>query len=410
MDSANKNLAKKYQIPVPKNLDAKDTVIVVEDQTDLRLIVTHQLQKLQLGTVKQASNGYETIEMLKTKEVGKIAAYVVDWDMPVMNGLELLQELQENPELDRGPFCMMIDQVTKERVMLAVEHGVDELLTKPFTLGDIGPKIRSAFSKFHNPNNPERVYELAKQKLRDGKLGESHAIYAELAAAAPKAARPVVGMARVAKKQGDLEKALKLLQDAEQRNKNFVHLFAERAAIFADQGQFDPAVAEYKKAIDLSPLNALRYRSAADLLFKKQRYAEAADLLEVAIKHELNFPDLFHYLSQAKFALRDYKNASKYIRSALAINPENVDFLNQLGICLKEMDMFDDAIKTYNQVIKLDQSNLAALYNKAVLLKSKGQIDEAIKCLERALAKDPSFMPAKTKLAECQAEKGKIAS
>jgi tetratricopeptide (TPR) repeat protein len=405
-NEASKSLAAKYKIATPSHLDPKQTIVVVEDQTDLRLIVSHQIQKLQLGTLKQAGNGYEAVELVKSHEGQKIQAFVVDWDMPVMNGLEFLTELQENPELDRGPFCLTMEQVSKERLMLAVESGVDEILVKPFTLGDIGPKLRSAFQKFHNPANPERVYELAKQLLRDGKLVESTKIYRELADAAPKAARPIVGMARNAIKQKDDDKALKLLAEAEARNKNFVHLYAERAGIYVSQEKWDEAIAEFKKAINLSPLNALRYKAAADVLFKCRRYEDSVDLLEMALKHKLEFPDLYHYLSQAKFALRDYKSAGKYIRQALSIDPQNVSYLNQLGICLKDQELFDEATKVYNQIIKLDPTNVAALYNKAMLCKSKGALDEAIKLLERALQKDPEFAEARTKLAELQKEKG----
>lgn len=405
-NEASKSLAAKYKITTPSHLDPKQTIVVVEDQTDLRLIVSHQIQKLQLGALKQAGNGYEAVELVKSHEGPKIQAFVVDWDMPVMNGIEFLTELQENPDLDRGPFCLTMEQVSKERLMLAVESGVDEILVKPFTLGDIGPKLRSAFQKFHTPSNPERVYELAKQLLRDGKLVESTKIYRELADAAPKAARPIVGIARNAIKQNDFDKALKLLAEAEVRNKNFVHLYAERAGIYVTQEKWDEAIAEFKKAINLSPLNALRYKAAADVLFKCRRYQESIELLEMALQHKLEFPDLYHYLSQAKFALRDYKSAGKYIRQALAIDPQNVSYLNQLGICLKDQELFDDATKIYNQIIKLDPTNVAALYNKAMLCKSKGGLDEAIKLLERAIQKDPQFAEARTKLAELQREKG----
>lgn len=402
-DEKSSNLSAKYRIPTPKGLDMKDTIMVVEDQTDLRLIVAHQLQKQGYNGPKQAANGYEAVESVKTQKLS-IAAYICDMDMPVMSGLDFLAELRENQELDRVPFLLTMDNVSKEKIMLAVENGVDEVLVKPFTLADIVPKLKSAFAKFHNPNNPERVYELAKLCLRDGKLDQAEMIYKDLAATAPKAARPVVGIARIYTQRKDYPMALKLLAEAETKNPNYVHLFVERAMIMAAQNQWDQAIAGFKKAIDLSPLNALRYKAAADLLFQVRRYEEASELLEGAIKHKLDFPALYHFLSQAKFALKDYKSAQKYIRTALSADPENVDYLNQLGICLKETDQGEEAAKVYNQIIKLDPNNTHALYNKAVLMHSKGERDEAIKLLERLLRKSPGFQPAKNKLDEYQKE------
>ncbi len=401
MSDDNKSLLAKYKIAAPQPLAKDDIIMVIEDQMDLRLIISHQVQKLGIGQARQAANGYEAVDIIKSQKL-KVAAFVCDMDMPVMGGLDFLQELRENTEMSHGPFCMTMDNVSKEKIMLAVENGVDEILVKPFTLGDIVPKVRTAFNKFHNPSNPERVYELAKGYLREGKLDQAETVYKDLVEAAKKAARPVVGLARIEIKRGNHQQAFKYLDEAEQKNKNFVHLYSERAMLYGLLGDWDKALEGFKKAIELSPLNALRYKDAATILFKVKKYEEAVTLLESALKHNLEFPDLYHFLSQAKFALRDYKQAQKYIRQALQTSPENVNYLNQLGICLKETEQMDDAVKTYNSVIKLDPNNVEALYNKSVLLNAKGDTEEAIKLLDRLVKKAPDFAPAKAKLEQYQ--------
>jgi len=396
-----RNLSAKYKIPTPHQIDVKAPVMVLEDQMDLRLIVAHHLQKLGFATVRQVDHGLAGVETIKSQG-DQIAVYVCDMDMPVMSGLDFLGELRETPELDRAPFCLMMDNVSKEKLMLAVESGVDEILVKPFTLNDIVPKLRAAFAKFHNPSNPERVYELAKTMLRRNDLDQAETIYKDLATVAQNSARPLVGLARIAERRGDLDKALVYLAEAETNNVNYVHIYSERARILASRQDWQGAIEGFRKAIDLSPLNAIRYKAAADILFKEQRYPEAVELLELALRHHLEFPAIYHYLSQAKFALRDYKAAQKYVRQALATDPENPLYLNQLGVCLKETQQLDEAVKVYNQVIKADPGNCDALYNKAILMKTKGDLDEAIKLLERLLRKTPDFGPAKAKLDECQ--------
>jgi tetratricopeptide (TPR) repeat protein len=123
-------------------------------------------------------------------------------------------------------------------------------------------------------------------------------------------------------------------------------------------------------------------------------------LLEKAVKLGLDFKELYHYLSQAYFAVKDYGKALKYVKSALQMDPENLMYLNQMGICYKNQGMFDEATKVYNQIIKLDQDNIPALYNKALLCEAKNETADAVKLLERAIKKDPSFTPAKIKLKE----------
>ena len=396
------DFGKLFNIPTPEKINTDAPIIVVDDQQDLRLIVVHQLQKLQFNNVKQASNGYEALEVMQ--EHKGFSAVICDMEMPVMGGLEMLLELRERTDLDRPPFCLMMDSVSKERLMLAVENGVDEILVKPFTLADIYPKVLLSWKKFHNPKNPEKAYEIAKSALRDKKFDESDRIYKLLSESSEKSARPLVGLARSALGRDDPHKALEHLVAAEQRNKAFVHIFATRGEIFAAMGKFDEAFKAFEQAISLSPLNPIRYRAAAEILFKRERYKEAIPLLEKAVKSGLEFKELYQFLSQAYFATKDYPKAQRYVKTALSLDPENVTYLNQLGICLKQQNLLDDANKVYNQIIKLDQDNIPALYNKAMLCEAKNEIADAVKLLERAIRKDPNFGPGKTKLAELKSK------
>lgn len=396
------SLAQKFKLHIPTEMEFSDSIVVVEDQQDLRLILVHHLHKTGYSKVFHANNGFDAFEAVK--KAGKSPIILCDMMMPGLGGLDFLGELQEKPELPRGPFCLMMDSASKEKVMLAFEVGVDEVITKPFTMADILPKLKAAFKKFHNPANPEKVYELAKSYWRDGHLNEAAHLYKELADSAQKAARPWVGLARVALKTGDTKEALRYLTEAESHNANYVHLFAVRGSVYASMNDWNNAIANYTHAIKLSPLNPVRYHDAVEMLFKVNRYQEAVDLLYLAEGHQLDFPNIHHFASQGLFALHDFKGATKYIRRALHADPENVVYLNQLGICLKEAEDFDEAQKTYNKVIKLDPDNLSALYNKAVMFHAKGDMAEAIKLLERLVKKHSGFAQGKTKLEEYRQE------
>lgn len=397
-----KSLAEEYGIKLGSQLDHNDPILLIEDQQDLRLIVAHHLQKVGFSAVKQFTNGHEALQHLKDNPGLLFPVTICDKDMPILGGYDFLTEVKENPIFSRGSFIITLVQPDKNEIMLATENGVDEIIVKPFSLNDIVPKLRNAYKKFHNPNNPEQVYELAKAELRSGNLDKSEQIFLRLAQTARTAARPIVGMARIATEKKDYDKALKLLLEAEKRNQFYVHAFVERGRIFAKQGRIEEAVPQFKQAIELSPLNPLRYEEAAELLFKLQKYQEAADLLMIAVEKNLSFPALHNYLSQAFYSLKDYKKAIRHIKSALALEPDNITFLNQLGICYKESDQFDEANKTYNSVIKLDPSNKAALYNKSVMLSAKGQHEEAVKLLKKCIEKNPDFEAAKRKLQEIE--------
>ena len=392
------NIAEQFKFPVPSGMEPSEPIVVVEDQQDLRLIVAHHLNKIGYAKVSHAANGFEAMDVLA--KIKQPAIILCDMDMPVMGGLDLLAELREKPDVPRGPFCLMMDDASKAKVMLAVETGVDVLIAKPLTLGDIVPKLKAAFKIFHNPKNPEKVYELAKNHLKEGRLVDAQKIYTLLATSAPKAARPAVGLARVSMKEGKMDQAIAHLKDAEVRNPNYVHTFAVRGEIFCKMSDWTQAIEAFSKAIEMSPLNPLRYNSAVEILFKVTRYQDAADLLATAEKNSLDFPGIHHFHSQALFMLKDFKGSIKYIKRSLADDPENVVYLNQLGICLKESGDFEEAQKTYNKVIKIDPENTSALYNKSIMLNAKGDHGEAVKLLERLLKKAPDFALARAKLEE----------
>lgn len=386
-----KSLAEEFGIKLELDLDQKRVLFLLEDQQDLRLIVAHHLGKLGFSSLKQFTNGHEALQFMKEHPEVKPVVTICDLEMPLMGGYDYFTELRENPIYSRGPFAITLPQPDKAQIMLASENGVDGILVKPYTFKDIVPKLRQAHKIFNNPNNPELVYELAKGEYRAKNWDRSEFIYKRLADSSDKAARPIVGLARVAIEKKNYEAALTFLLEAERRNPFYVHTYVERGRLSVFQKNIEEGVGFFKRAIDLSPLNPVRYEEAAELLFRLSRFQDAVDLLNIALEKQIAFPRLHHIICQAYFALKDFKKATRHIKSALAHEPENVSYLNQLGVCYKESELFDDATKVYNTVLKLDPDNRSALYNKAVMLATRDQIPEALKILERCVAKHKDF-------------------
>lgn len=396
--STENDFSKRFSIPIPTKQDPSLPILIVDDQSDIRLIISHHLAKLSFSKVLQASSAYEAATILQNTI--NCAMVLCDSSLRQMTAVDLLNEMKERVDLNRIPFCVMLDGASREKLMHAVEHGVDEVLAKPFTLQDLTVKMTSCFKNFHNPKNPEKVYELAKIHLREKQYEKSVEVYTALRDASPNSVRPLLGLARVAMLNGKVDDAIALVKQAEDLNPKYVPTFVVKGELQLIKKDMQGAVESYKTAIELSPLNPIRYKSAADMLFKMQRYTEAAEILEIAHKNQVQFPELNHYLSQAYFMVKDYPKAMKFIKTAVISEPDNITYLNQLGICLKETSQYEEASKTYNQIIKLDPENKSALYNKAILLFSKGDKEESIKLLDRVVKKHPDFAQAAAKLKE----------
>ena len=396
------DLVKRFNITVPDRLNESQPVLVIDNQNDMRMIVVHQLGKLTFSNVLQSSDAMEALDRLR--ETSQTAAIICSMDLPGLTGLDMLAEMREDVEVTRPPFCLTMANVSKEKLMFAVESGVDEILVKPYTLADIVPKLRRAFASFHNPKNPEKVYELAKCKLRDEDPDAAQEIYQALHESASSSARPLVGLARVAIAKGDPTLAFELLDKAQVANEHYVHTYAVRGQVLADQKDYDQSIAMFKKAIKLSPLNPVRYDLPCQMLLSQDKFEEVIDLLSIARQNEVVFARMYHYLSQAHYYLKEYPKSAKYIKKALDKDPDNTTYLNQLALSLKESGELDEARKVYNNVIKIDPDNQQALFNKAIMLAQAEKTDEAVKILGRLVEKYPDFDKAKNKLRELKGE------
>ena len=402
------NLVK--ELKMPSRINTEEPLIVIEPQQELRAILVHHLKKIGFQNVIHTYNAYEA--MSKMFSTANISSVICNMELPLMSGIELLQELRETNELRRPPFTMTISTPSKAHIMYALENGVDEILVKPYTLNDIAPKLQSAFKKFYNPNNPERIYELSKFHLRKQDYEKAKIIYELLKKTNPESARPLVGIAKCYVYQDKISEALSTLDEAIAKNPYYVHAFSLKGEILFNQNDLQQGLENFKKAIQLSPLNPLRYEKTVDIILKLQKYDDAIEILNLAIQNKLDFPPLYHSLSKLYYIKKDYKLAIKYIKEALISEPNSTVYLNLLAISYKEIGDTTEALKTYNTALKINPDDLTSLYNKGILCYSMNKLDEALKIFERIYAKDPSFQDVGAKLKEISATQhsgGKVA-
>jgi two-component system chemotaxis response regulator CheY len=105
-------------------------VLVVDDSRAMRMIVVRQLRQAGLEDADfiEAQHGLEALERLTE---GHVDLVLSDWNMPEMNGLELLRELRARDE--QVLFGFVTSEGTPDMVRLARESGASFLISKPFT-------------------------------------------------------------------------------------------------------------------------------------------------------------------------------------------------------------------------------------------------------------------------------------
>jgi len=105
--------------------------LVVDDSKTIRIIIRRIL--IELGyEVCEAINGIEALKVVEA-ERAELKFVLADWNMPEMNGLELVKQLRKDPTLASLKVLMVTTETEMGQMASALEAGADEYVMKPFT-------------------------------------------------------------------------------------------------------------------------------------------------------------------------------------------------------------------------------------------------------------------------------------
>ena len=119
-------------------LDTKIKVLVVDDFPTMRRIVRNLLRQTGYESIDEAENGAEALSKMQDGNYGLV---VSDWNMPVMEGIELLKCVRADEKLKNLPFLMVTAEAEKDKIITAIKAGVDNYVVKPFTAEVLAEKI-----------------------------------------------------------------------------------------------------------------------------------------------------------------------------------------------------------------------------------------------------------------------------
>ena len=117
-------------------------ILIVDDEPDLLSTVEYRLKFADCGVVT-ASNGREGLEKAVSEKPDLI---LLDTNMPVMNGRQMLEHLRANPELKGIPVIMLTALCEPQDIAAASALGVSDYITKPFDFTDLMEKMKAAVS------------------------------------------------------------------------------------------------------------------------------------------------------------------------------------------------------------------------------------------------------------------------
>ncbi|MDX9715325.1 MAG: response regulator [Dissulfurispiraceae bacterium] len=124
----------------------KIKVLLIDDTPSVRRFIKIGIEKnFPNVVIDEASNGLTAKTKLENYHYSLV---LCDWEMPGMNGEELLRWLKQQPELCSIPFIMVTAKSEKEDVIKAIQGGVAGYIVKPFTIDSLVQKMTTVVDRF----------------------------------------------------------------------------------------------------------------------------------------------------------------------------------------------------------------------------------------------------------------------
>ncbi len=125
-------------------IDPKIRVLVIDDLSTMRAIVTDALRQLEIEGIEEAEDGFTALMKIRKIPYDVI---LLDWNMPKMSGLQVLKEIRANTETKDVPVIMLTSEASASNIVAAIKAGVNDYIIKPFTVKVLEEKLTRALNK-----------------------------------------------------------------------------------------------------------------------------------------------------------------------------------------------------------------------------------------------------------------------
>ena len=120
-------------------------ILVVDDSSTMRRIIKNTLGRLGYKNIIEGADGVEAWDALQNNPDTEVV--ITDWNMPNMNGLELVKKIRAQEKYNNVPIIMVTTEGGKKEVITALKAGVNNYIVKPFTPQVLKEKLQAVLGK-----------------------------------------------------------------------------------------------------------------------------------------------------------------------------------------------------------------------------------------------------------------------
>src|SRR5699024_8423802 len=124
--------------------DKNMSILVVDDFPTMRRIVRSLLKELGFTNVDEAEDGQDALGKLRG---GQFEFVISDWNMPNLDGLDMLKQIRADDALKATPVLMITAEAKKENIIAAAQARANGYIVKPFTAVTLEEKLNKILEK-----------------------------------------------------------------------------------------------------------------------------------------------------------------------------------------------------------------------------------------------------------------------
>ena len=134
-------------------VDKNIRILIVDDFSTMRRIVRNLLREIGFGNFDEAEDGVQALQKLQ----GSPFDFVVsDWNMPNMQGIDLLRAIRADAQLRHIPVLMVTAEAKRENILEASQARVNGDIVKPFTAETLREKLDAIFKRLQAAQGANR--------------------------------------------------------------------------------------------------------------------------------------------------------------------------------------------------------------------------------------------------------------
>ncbi|MFH2059690.1 MAG: response regulator [Pseudomonadota bacterium] len=372
----------------PENL----SILVVDDMKSMRLTIRKMLKNLNKGmNLRFAENGKQGLEILKSAHFDLV---IVDWNMPVMNGFQMLEHIRDDVLLRDMPVIMVTAESERDIVNQVAETEIDGYLLKPLTLKSLDNKITAVVNQFNNPD-PVTIH---RKKARDlEEKGEYEAAIEEIKKALalkPSASRLLrqLGLLHFKIKKNNI--AIKCLQKAVSVNNQDTISRVYLGDYYLKTNELEKAGKYFLEILSLSTQYNDRAFDIGEKLLKKGFRSLALNIFSKVIIQSKKQNVAREQIIEICLSNNELDYPQDLLELCIKENPSNYDMIYKAGMISLQNDNWEKALKHFNNVDRHVNGHVDAKFQIAKIYYMNRKVLKADDYLNQILRIDPNHEEA----------------